>query len=534
VVLPFEHLGPSEERDFTAGITMEIHSRLAAVPSLGVISRTTAVQYDLAGKTLQQIGEDLGVDYVLEGTVLWEQPADGANRVRVHPQLVQVSDDTPLWSGRYEQELTEVFRVQSEIAGQVIQGLEGELLEPEQAVRGRPTDNLEAYQIYLQGLDHLYVLEPGRIERAAMKFERALELDPDFVLAQARLAQALVVLEPARAEEMAKRALEMAPDLPEAHLAMGWYHYRVERDDDRALEELQIAEKDLPNDWEIALVTGYIHRRRGRYEEAIYWMERAAILQPNDPSITVDLGTTFWLSRHFEEADFYYDRTITLAPNQELAYYAYLLNTFNYYAWEKTTEKARLLLESAPPSTECDITLAWTLLEWFDRNYSAMAERIAATSEEYCGIGASGYSTDLLAGLAYQRMDRPERARSFLESACIEIEKYLEEHPDSPSRRSNLGLVYAALGRNDEAVREGLRAVELWPTSEDAFQGPEFVLLLAKIYAMVGEQERALDRLEYLQSLETAILSMAPLHLDPTWDPLRENPRFQNLLSRIP
>ncbi|HET9235279.1 MAG TPA: protein kinase, partial [Candidatus Eisenbacteria bacterium] len=263
VILPFENLGAADDAFFSAGITEEITSRLAAVSGLAVTSRTTAVQYNRTGKTVRQIGQDLGVDYVLEGTVRWAKKGDTV-RVRVTPQLIRVSDDSHLWADRYDRDLDDIFEVQSEIAERVVKEMGVSLLEPErQAVQARPTENMEAYEAYLRGLDY-----GGRtdyssfnFETAVSMFEKAVELDPSFALAHAKLAyfhaqmhffgydRSEARLEKARSH--AEKSLQLAPGSPEGRRAMGKYFYVGPRDYASAIREFELVLKDVPPSAEV-------------------------------------------------------------------------------------------------------------------------------------------------------------------------------------------------------------------------------------------------------------------------------------------
>ncbi len=263
VVLPFENLGSPDDEYFADGITEEITSRLAAVSGLQVISRTSAMFYKDRRLPVGQIGEELNVGYILEGTIRWDRSGDGHGRVRITPQLIKVADDTHLWSDRYDRVLEDIFFVQTDIAEQVIAQLEVALIEPEhRAIEARPTDNMEAYQAYLKGVE--YVRQPGFIERdlelAVALLERAVELDPNFVLAYTALAEAHLAIHwrvfasserVAKAETAIEEALALAPDLPEVRVAKGLFHYHGHRDYDAALKEFATAKQRLVNDSEV-------------------------------------------------------------------------------------------------------------------------------------------------------------------------------------------------------------------------------------------------------------------------------------------
>lgn len=539
VVLPFENLGLPEDEYFADGVTEEITSRLAALHELGVISRSSATRYKKTEKTIKEMGEELGVDFVLEGSVRWDRHSEGRGKVRVIPQLIRVSDDTQLWSDRYDREIEDIFAVQSDIAEKVIRQLDITLLEPEQRIlKAKPTDNLEAYQAYLRGI--VYARKPGFYEEKyrlqVQMFERAIELDPNFVQAYARLSLARSILfqrgydrseeNILKAKAAADRALELQPELPEGHMALGMYYYYCHKDYDRALEELSLAEKDMPNNREILSNTGFIRRRQGNFEEAASSMKKALELNPRSTLILTNLGETYRTLRRYQEAERYFDRSISLAPDQRMVY---RLKAENYQS-QGSLEKARATLEEMPRKTDPESIRSWHInwvwQEIYERNYQAALEHMSSDFVELFAGEKAVYK-----GIIYHCMNELELARDSFDAARILLEREAEEKSDNPSAYSWLGIAYAGLGRKEEAIREGKRAVELHPVSKDAYEGPDHVFFLALIYEIVGEYEEALNQIEYLLSIPSYNLSVPLLRIDPMWDPLREHPRFKRLLE---
>jgi serine/threonine-protein kinase len=319
VVLPFENLGAPEDEYFADGMTEEITSRLAAVSGLGVISRTSAMQYKENRPSLKQVGEELGVDYVLEGTVRWEKPNEGPTRVRVTPELIRVSDDVYLWSERYDRTLEEIFAVQSAVAEEVIDRVGVQLLSGERtAIEARPTENLDAYEAYLRGLNRRFDPDysESNFRMAAQMFERAIQLDPEFALAHAQLSVVHSRLfwekyDPtnkrlAQARKAAERALELDPSSPHAHIAMGFYHYYGHRDYELALDEFRTAEILLPSDAEVHYKIGSVLRRQSRFEEAVSEYKKAIELNPRYALIHDELGLIYVFLRRYEEAEHSY------------------------------------------------------------------------------------------------------------------------------------------------------------------------------------------------------------------------------------
>src|SRR6266571_1892107 len=331
VVLPFENLGRPEDDYFADGMTEEVTARLAGLHGLGVIGRTSAIQYKKTTKTIPQIGQELGVAYILEGTVRWEKPPQGPSRVRVTPQLIRVSDASHVWANVYDAVLADVFDVQSKIATQVADTLDVTLLAPErQALGVRPTANLEAYDSYLRGEDYdarQYREEDAHL--AVRMYQRAVQLDPKFALAYAALARAHLFLswifdqtgELPKAQAALGRAQQLGPELAETHLALGYYYYWGSRDYDLALEQFGWVRERQPNDPDVISAIGYIRRRQGRWAEAVSNLIRAAELDPRSHSLFFDLGQTYRLLRRYSEAERALGRAISLAPEVP-GYYA--------------------------------------------------------------------------------------------------------------------------------------------------------------------------------------------------------------------
>ena len=540
VVLPFENLGPPENDYFADGVTEEITSRLASSSGLGVISRTSAFQYKAANKSIKDIGEELGVDYVLEGTVQWDRPGEGDSRVRVTPQLIRVADDTHVWTDQYDRVLSDIFGVQTEIATQVFDQLHVTLLEPERrALDARPTANMDAYQAYLRGLD--YASQPGfspeDFRLAISMFGRAVELDPDFALAWAALGRAHSIVFNAgverteehvlKAKAAADRALELQPELPETQLALGYYYYHCLRDYDKALEAFDAAAERLPNQNEILQHIGWIRRRQSRWDEALDYLKRSLELNPRDPSLMFEIGNTCLWMRRYEEAEIYYDRSIALAPDEV---WGYAFNAVSYWLRSGDLEAARAVLQRMPDNDEPTAQYIWFMQEVLEGDYEAALDRLASLSVEIIEVPDASIPTAFLAGLVYQATGDTARARTSFESAVVVLERQVAVRSGDGRVHSALGLTYATLGRRDDAIREANLAVEMIPVSEDALRGPKQIDLLAQTYRALGEYDASFDQLEYELSIP-AMMAVELLRIDPGWAPLRDHPRFRALVG---
>ena len=539
-VLPFENLGASEDEYFADGITDEITGKLAAIRELGVISRTSTMLYKHTTKNLREIAKELGVDYVLEGSILWDKGVD-TSHVRVLPQLIRVSDDTHLWAETYERPLTGIFALQADIASRIAEAMNVALLGPEHAaLETMPTRNLDAYQAYLRGIDYWRRPDYTRenVQLALQMFQRAVELDSTFALAYAHLAFVHAGMyhwgfdatpdRLVRSKAAADRALALQPNLPWAHMALCYYYYWGHRDYDNALRELALAEVGSPNDPEILLVKAAIWRRQGKFKAAVEQMERAFLLNPRNAALPFEIANTYSLLREYASAIEFYDQSISLAPDQ---IYAYLFKVWTYYAWRGDTSSARATLASIPKQDDDDTRIGWFWLHVYERDYPAAFGQLGPMSVVPGIVQDRLIPKAQLAGMVYELMNEPDRARAYFDSARVILEKELSVRPDDHRVHSSLGMVYAALGRKDDAIREGKLGVELFPVSKDAWIGPVRVQDLALIYVMVGEYDAALDQIEYLLSIPCRF-SVPYLRLDPRYDPLHTLPRYQKLVEK--
>ena len=541
VVLPFENLGASDDGYFAAGVTEEITSRLASVSGLGVISRTSAVQYARTGKTTKQIGSELGVNYVLAGTVRWERGAGKSSRVRVTPQLVRVADDTQLWGDRYDREMKDIFEVQSEIAQQVVQKLGVAMRQPErQAIGSQPTQNLDAYQSYLRG-KALSESPSGTRESQAQidqLLEQAVQLDPNFAVAWAALSKAdsaayhyhfdFTEERLAKARECADRALALQPNLREGHLALGYYYYWGRRDNGQALEEFRLAAGSGGDDPESLEAMAYIWRRQGRWDESIAAMEKAFALNPRNGELASNMVGSYQSMRRYPEALRFADITISLAPD---APFLYLFKAFLQVTADGNTRAARETIKQINPRGFPELPGVESYLNMLDGRFKESLDGLASFPKDVLDTPDVYRPKALLEGMVFLAMNDRGRARAACESARQLLEKSIAGSPRDARMRSALGLTLACLGRKDEAMREARLATDLSPLSSDAIDGPQFLETLAEVYVMVGEYDAALDLLEKLLSIPSGT-SGSLLKLDPVWSPLRKLPRFQRLVEK--
>ena len=496
------------------------------------------LNYRASGKELRQIGEELGVDYILEGTIRWDKTGD-AHRVRINPHLIKVSDDFLLWAGNYERAMTQVFVVQSDIASRIAEALDVTLLEGERrSIERAPTDHLEAYQAYLRGRDVTWKssVSEESIKLGIQMYLRAVELDPGFSISFAALSRAHSGMyhfgydrsqeRLKRAQVAVDRALELEPQLPEAHLAMAYYHYWGHRDHEKALAELAIAEKKLPHDGRVLEAIGFIWRRQGKFADAAGRLRDAFALSPRDAVLSQQMATTYMYMRKYAEAELFFDITVSLAPDEQ---YAYANRAANYRISVGDLAGARAVLESMPRRS--GDTWRWIEQWWYERDYDAILEFASLAPEQMIWKQDWAWPLVLQAAHAHALKNQPELAREAYDAARIILERELAQRPDDYRIHSSLGLAYAGLGRTDEAIEAGRRGVELCPVSDDALVGPVRVKTLSIIYTMSGDYDAAVRELDNLLSIPSAV-SVPILRLDPWCDPLRELPPFQELLEK--
>ena len=539
VVLPFENLGSPDDEYFADGITEELISRLAAVSGLQVISRTSALYYKDRHLPVKQIGEELDVGYVLEGTIRWDRRGDGYGRVRITPKLIKVADDSQLWGDRYDRVLEDIFAVQTDIAEQVIAKLQATILEPERrAIEAHPTENMEAYQAYLDGVQYrLGSLEERSVRLEVEMCERAIKLDPGFAVAHAELSMAHSRLYHFRydfteerlesAKSAADSALALQPDLPEAQLALGYYYYWGLRDFERALEHLAIAAERLPNDPSLLSANFAVFRRQGRWEDAIEMLAAWRRIDPKSYQPAFEsLATYMWIGEH-DLAEREMHRAISIAPDIPDAYF---YGALNYLKWSGKTEAARSLLESAQHLGSQFIDDLLLDLDLYERKPESALARLQGVPIEGFVNAFWCKPRDLLGGICFSRMGEWQRAEAACTKAIERLDREIEVAPNDFRLHIAIGQASALLGRKEQAVRAGQRAVELMPPSKDSLVGPYLGGELAKIYTYVGEHEKALDLLHELP-MKPSLHSAATFRLDPVWDPLRDHPRFQALLE---
>jgi len=477
----------------------------------------------------------------VEGSVQIE-----GRRLRVNVQLIDAATDAQVWAERYDRTLDDAFAIQSDVAEQIVAAVGSALSGAEQQrLAAAPTVNAEAYRLYLQGRE--YFTRPGTLrqnfEIAQQLFERALALDPRFALAHAAFSEVHGGMywlrydpSPARAtrqRDEAEAALRLAPDLPQAHVAMGLAHYWGRRDYRRALDEYTIALEGLPNDAELWERIGAVHRRLGNWDGVLAAFEKAAQLDPRNPGLFFDLGgSTYFILHRYAEAARAYDRALSLAPDLHVAA---ARRAWTYVLWQGRLDTLRAVLSRLP--RDADLGGAGTrtaqhvqLLYWERQADSVL--RVLMTARVGVLEGYTFYlPTSLYAAWAHQlRGDRPA-ARAAFDSARVLLDSAVRELPDDWRVHAARGLALAGVGRHDEALREARWLQQSVVYREDAAEGPGLAEDRARILVQAGHVDAALDEIERLLA-GPSWLSVHMLRIDPLWDPIRDHPRFKALLAK--
>ncbi len=539
-VLPFENLsGDPDNAYFADGIQDDILTNLSKIGDLKVISRTSVMSYRGSGtRNARDIGKALGVATLVEGSV-----RRIGNRVRVNVQLINASNDEHIWAEDYDRDLTDVFAIQTDLAQKIVYTLQAKLSPNEKArLDRRPTQDPNAYLLFVQAHDYANRTDMFRDTslKAESLFEQAIKLDPNFSLAYAGLSMVESWVYhsfdplPSRRDKArlnADEALRLQPDLPEGHLALGFSYYYGDRDYQRALAEFEIAKRGLPNEAQAYMAIGAIQRRQGKWIESTGNLEKAAALDPKNVGILCNLGYSYMAQRNFEAADKIFDRAIAAEPQSLQAAgmkaAVAVQSTGDLSAVEKQ-------FSSVPPGADPGGLMTWIRVGilTLERKFpEALQVAQQFPGETLATATTAPCPKALLEGTLYLYQGDKEKARIAYGHARAVAEKLVREAPQDSARHGQLGVVLAALGQKEQAINEGKRAVELLPESQDAFDGPQGTASLAQIYAWTGEFDEAFRLLDHLLDVPNG-LTVPMLKLEPMWDPLRKDPRFQALIDK--
>jgi TolB-like protein/Tfp pilus assembly protein PilF len=547
-VLPFENLSRDPDNAFfTDGVQDEILTDLAKIADLKVISRTSVMQYK-AGivRNLREIGQQLGVGHLLEGSV-----QRAGNKVRVNAQLINARTDVHEWAENYDRPINDVFAIQSEIAKAIADQLQAKLSPNEKAsIEKPPTTDVTAFDLYSRARNLLLTTSfsatggPTYL-RAIDLLNQALARDPSFLLAQCQLVYAHANLyflgidhtdaRRALADAAVEAAFRIRPDAGEAHLARAENLYRVHRDYDGALAELEIARRTLPNNPQVFEVTGYIFRRRGQQEEGLRNLQRAVELDPRNYFTLQQISQSYWSVRRYPEIIATLDRALSIKPDDNetkvTRALVFLDQSADTHPLHQTIEEIRA---KGDPEAIASVADLWFLCALAEHDAASAHNALAALGENFFGNDAVHLFRSFGEGLI-ARMDKDHaKAQSAFTAARADQEKRLQTQPDYAPAICVLGLIDAGLGNKEAALREGRRAMELLPYSADSINGAHMIEYFAIIAAWVGEKGLALEYLNKAEQLPGfGTISYGQLKLTPYWDPLRGDPRFEKIVASL-
>jgi TolB-like protein len=534
-VLPFKLLSDEPDKQYLAdGMMDAITLHLSKIKDLRVMSRTSVEQYRETTKTTRLIGQELDVEYLLEGS--FQKFGDN---VKLIVQLIKASEESHAWANEYDSKWSDIFSLQSEVAQKIASELMVVLTPGEiEKMNEKPTENLEAYQAYLRG--RYYAGQPHfsvqNWDLALQNFQNAVEIDTTFALAFAELAHAhgrLIYLRQdlsesrfKKANQAAAKAIKFGSDQPRVHIALGYYYLYTFRDNEQALKHLEIAEKSLPNNVEIMVEKADIIVTRGQWEEYIHLLEKANQLNPNDASILTDLAMGYWYTRRYRDEIDACNKAITLAPNST---WPYLYKIFGYWSWKGPCKESRDAIKFLNKEHE------WYLFSLFwqevgEGNFQEALQLMSDTTRVW-GTNTKMWTIPrtMFNAFIYDYLNKPELARTGYETAMKVLEKKVNEVPSDPRYHSALGIAYAGLGKKEEAIKEGLKAIALLPVSKDAVYGIAHAQDLAIIYTMLDEFDLAFNQLDQLLSIPSWITPVW-LEWEIRFSPLKNHRRYKKLL----
>ena len=539
-VLPFENRSDDKQNSYFAdGVQDDILTELSRVADLKVVSRTSVMQYRTGTRNLREIGQQLGVAHVLEGSVQREK-----NRVRVTAQLIDTRNDLHVWAEHYDRDIADVFAIQSEIAEAIAGQLRAKLSPGERAaIKQPPTTDLEAFDLFSRAralhADTSNQIQAGKkLPEAERLLEQAVKRDPNFLGAWCLLARVHGDIywqghdhTPARLERAntaLQSALRLRPDAGEVHLGLADYYYHGFRDYGRARRELDIARRTLPNSAEVFEYTGYIDRREGRWPEASRNLERAIELDPRNSLTLQQLALVYQMRHLYGDEARAYDRALAIVPDDPFMLISRALVAFDERADVKPFQETLARLVAKDPMLAPDI----------DDADHALCERTAAATvrllQNYAvgGTNPNGvnYPRGYWEGFIARLQGDAKRAEVAFTAAREEVAKIAEQQPDFAAALSLLGLIDAGLGRQEDALREGRRACELLPIAKDGVDGPAFAINLAQIYAWTGNKDLAIEQIAAVERSPN-YLTYGMLKLHPQWDDLRGDPRFEQIVA---
>jgi serine/threonine protein kinase/tetratricopeptide (TPR) repeat protein len=542
-VLPFENLSEDKEnRSFADGIQDDILTKLAKIADLKVISRTSVMQYRGKQNT-RQIGDALRVSHVLEGSVRRDH-----GRIHLNTQLIDTRTETHVWAEEYDRDLGDVFAIQSEIAKAVADQLQAKLSPSERAaIEQVPTGDLVAFDLYSRAKTLMFSTSFStrqNLLRAVDLLNQAVAHDSSFFLAYCLLANTHDALyffgEDHTAERLAlaeaalKAAFRLQPDSGEAHLARAWNLYHGHLDYDDALAELEVAQRTLPNDPRVFELIGNIKRRQGKFEEALRDLERALELDPRRLDILWNTAGYYQCLRRYAESATLWDRALAIEPDDAGIKRDRAVLELDWKADTRPLHQTIDSIRKKNPAAIQNVADSWFTCALAERDAAAAANALVALGENTFGEGAVEFNRTFCEGLLARMTKDEAKARSAFAAARTQQEKVVQAEPNYGPALCVLGVIDAGLGRKEDALREGRRAIELMPVEKDSFNGAHMIAYFAVIAAWVGEKDLACEQLAIANRLPWHYsISYGRLKLLPDWDPLRGDQRFEKIVADL-
>ena len=546
-VLPFENMSRDPDNAFfTDGVQDQILTALAKVADLKVISRTSVMQYKTGTpRNTREIGQQLGVAHLLEGTV-----QRAGNKVRVNAQLIDARSDAHEWADNYDRPVDDVFAIQSEIAKAIADQLQAKLSPNEKsAIEQPPTRDVTAFDLYSRARSLIVstsfsAIGGQNLRQAVDLLNQALARDPSFFLAQCQLAYAhdnLYFLgldhtsgRLAAAEAAVDAAFRLQPNAGEAHLARAENLYRGYLDYDGALAELEIARKSLPNDPRVFELTGYIARRRGQQEAGLRNLQRAVELDPRNFFTLQQIALSYLNLRRYSDEVVVLDRALAIKPDDVDTKITRVLVDLDWKGNTRPLHRTVDEIRSKDLEAIKRVADTWLICALAERDAAAAEAALVALGDNVFGNDAVQFHHGFGEGLIARMMKDEAKARSAFTQERVAQEKLVSQQPDYGPAICVLGLIDAALGRKEEALREGRRAMELLPVEKDSINGAHMIEYFAMIAAWVGEKDLACEQLARAEQLSGyGTITYGQLKLTPYWDPLRGDPRFEKIVASL-
>jgi TolB-like protein/AraC-like DNA-binding protein/Tfp pilus assembly protein PilF len=539
-VLPLKNLSDDPDNQYFAdGITEDILNHLFRIGDLRVISRTTSERFRDSELPSVEIAKSMGVNYLLEGSVR----KDG-DKVRITVQLIDGKTDRHLWSENYDRNLADIFLIQSEIAQTIARELKAVITPAEKTLIEKvPTKNMEAYNYYLIGNNYYWrSYDEQDYSIAISMYTKAIELDPEFSMAYIRLAISHSAMywfhfdrsyeRVSKTREAIDAAIVLDPEIPEIHLALGYYYYRCLLDYEKALEELSLAETKLRNNPECIFMKGSIYRRSGKWQAAMENFLLAHELNPGSSQIAQNIAATYFLLGEFTRAEEFFNKETLLNPTFVEPYY---FKSLMYFKWKGNTVQARETINKAlkyrEAANNCLVFETLALMDLYDGQFQKAISFLQSKDIEIMENQFYYHHKAFHIANIYRILGEMDSARHYYGAARIVFETRLLDYPDDPRLFSALGKIYAGLGLKEKAIEFGKKGEEMMPIAKEAYRGIFRVEDLARIYVITGEYQEAIKQLDYLLSVPSTI-SVNLLLMDPNWKPLWQLPEFKKLAEK--